>query len=193
MGVKVSDIDRRYEAQLDGFNEITADRTIFDLGSPSSKLRQAGISDKPIRLYGSKLLKKMRLHGFGKKEVRGLSKSLRNPIAVFNTHGKADSFAVLTELKTKDGNLLIALELGKGKTDADLIMVSSIYGKNENNVIRWINGNKMRWVDKKKALKYLHLDAPIAPASNTQELYDAANIINNFRNKEISAKILVVG
>ena len=93
----------------------------------------------------------------------------------------------------KDGNLLIALELGKGKTDADLIMVSSIYGKNENNVIRWINGNKMRWVDKKKALKYLHLDAPIAPASNTQELYDAANIINNFRNKEISEKILVVG
>ena len=41
------------------------------------------------------------------------------------------------------------------------------------------------YIDKEKALNYLHLSAPIAEASNNQELVSATNIVKNFENPTV--------
>ena len=56
------------------------------------------------------------------------------------------------------------------------------HDKRGDSVARWMNDGKMLWVDKKKALDYFSVSAPIAEAQNNQELISTANIIQNFQN-----------
>lgn len=178
-------VNEKFNEQLAEFTEDNADKINFDLGIPSAKLLSAGVADKPIRLHGSKVAKKMKKHGFSIEELHDLPKAVANPIAVFDNLGKEGNRSVLTELKTTNGNFLVAIDLGKG-TEADFDIVSSVFGKKGHSVAAWINKGYMRFVDKKKALNYLHLSAPIAEASDNAELSSAAKVIQDFENPKVS-------
>lgn len=178
-------VNEKFNEQLAEFTEDNADKINFNLGSPSAKLLSAGVADKPIRLHGSKVAKKMKKHGFSIEELHDLPKAVANPIAVFDILGKEGNRSVLTELKTANGNFLVAIDLGKG-TEADFDIVSSVFGKKGHSVTAWINKGYMRFVDKKKALNYLHLSAPIAEASDNAELSSAAKVIQDFENPNVS-------
>ena len=178
-------VNEKFNEQLAEFTEDNADKINFDLGSPSAKLLSAGVADKPIRLHGSKVAKKMKKHGFSIEELHDLPKAVANPIAVFDNLGKEGNRSVLTELKTTNGNFLVAIDLGKG-TEADFDIVSSVFGKKGHSVAAWINKGYMRFVDKKKALNYLHLSAPIAEASDNAEFSSAAKVIQDFENPKVS-------
>ena len=174
-------VNERFNEQLAQFTIDNADKINFNLGNPSAKLLSAGVADKPIRLHGSKVVKKMKKHGFSIEELRDLPKAVANPIAVFDNLGKDGNRSVLTELRTANGNFLVTIDLGKG-TEADFDIVSSVFGKKGHSVATWINKGYMRYVDKKKALNYLHLSAPIAEASDNAELSSAAKVVENFEN-----------
>lgn len=171
----------KFNEQLETFTIGTADRYNFNLGRPSSVLLSAGIENKPIRLHGSKVAKKIRKHGFQATALRDLPKAIAHPIAVFDNLGREGNRSILTELKTDNGNVLVSIDLGRG-TEVDFNIVSSAFGKNSKGVLGWINGGKMKFVDKEKALNYLHLSAPIAEASDNAELLSAANIVKEFEN-----------
>lgn len=171
----------KFNEQLETFTIETADRYNFNLGRPSSVLLSAGIENKPIRLHGSKVAKKIRKHGFQVTALRDLPKAIAHPIAVFDNLGREGNRSILTELKTDNGNVLVSIDLGRG-TEVDFNIVSSAFGKNSKGVLGWINGGKMKFVDKEKALNYLHLSAPIAEASDNAELLSAANIVKEFEN-----------
>lgn len=188
----IKDIDVLFEKDLASYSKITADKIVFHLGRPSRKVLSAGVMDKPMKLYGSKVAKKINKHGYNINELSGLTKAVRNPIAVFKNKIGKGNYSILTSLRTNNGNFLVTLDIGKG-SDANFNIVSSVFGKGHSNVVRWINSGYLRYVDKKKALKYLHLAAPIAAASNIQELYSAAKIINNFRNNNTSGQGFSVG
>ena len=178
-----------FNDELDAFSEDNANRIIFSLGRPSEVLRAAGVPDMPMKLYGSKLLKKIKKHGFDKVALRDLPRAVANPIAVFNNHEQEGNRAILTELHTEQGNVLVAIDLGKG-ADVDFNVVSSVFGKGKNGVVEWINKRQLTYVDEEKALNYLHLAAPIAAASDNQKLSLAANIINGFKNPKLSGENL---
>lgn len=184
-GESLERVNEKFNEQLTEFTEDNADKINFNLGSPSAKLLSAGVADKPIRLHGSKVAKKMKKHGFSIEELHDLPKAVANPIAVFDNLGKEGNRSVLTELKTANGNFLVAIDLGKG-TEADFDIVSSVFGKKGHSVAAWINKGYMRFVDKKKALNYLHLSAPIAEASDNAELSSAAKVIQDFENPKVS-------
>lgn len=171
----------KFNEQLETFTIETADRYNFNLGRPSSVLLSAGIENKPIRLHGSKVAKKIRKHGFPATALRDLPKAIAHPIAVFDNLGREGNRSILTELKTDNGNVIVSIDLGRG-TEVDFNIVSSVFGKNSKGVLGWINGGKMKFVDKEKALNYLHLSAPIAEASDNAELLSAANIVKEFEN-----------
>lgn len=171
----------KFNEQLETFTIETADRYNFNLGRPSSVLLSAGIENKPIRLHGSKVAKKIRKHGFQATALRDLPKAIAHPIAVFDNLGREGNRSILTELKTDNGNVLVSIDLGRG-TEVDFNIVSSAFGKNSKGVLGWINGGKMKFVDKEKALNYLHLSAPIAEASDNAELLSAAKIVKEFEN-----------
>lgn len=182
--VQMQAVNQRFNEQLDSFTEENANAVIFDLGMPSSMLIAGGVPNKPIRLYGSKLLKKIRKHGFSATELSGLPMALANPIAVFNNYQREGNRSVLTELSTADGNFLVSIDIGMG-SDIDFDIVKSVFGKDGDGILNWINKGYLTTVDKEKALAYLRISAPIAEASNKQELDSATKIVENFENPKI--------
>ncbi len=177
----------RFNAELATLTEENAREKILNVGTPSSILLACGIENKPIRLYGAKLLSKVRKHGYDLDDLKNLPLAISEPIAVFNG-SKPNSFAILTELRVGDNNILAALSVGKGGHDVDFNIIASVYDKRGDSVARWVNDGKMLWVDKKKALDYFSVSAPLAEAQNNQELISTANIIQNFQNPKIEAR-----
>ena len=186
---EIERVNAVFNDELDAFSEDNANRIIFSLGRPSEVLRAAGVPDMPMKLYGSKLLKKIKKHGFDKVALRDLPRAVANPIAVFNNRKQEGNRAILTELHTEQGNVLVAINLGKG-ADVDFNVVSSVFGKGKNGVVEWINKRQFTYVDEEKALNYLHLAAPIAAASDNQKLSLAANIVKDFENPKLSGENL---
>ena len=183
----IEEVNKRFNEELKDFTLETADKFIFSLGMPSDVLLAAGVENKPIRLYGSKIAAKMKKHGFDAQELQNLPYAVAHPIAVFDNLSKRGNRSVLTELNTDDGNFLVTIDLGKG-SDVDFDIVSSVFGKRGSSVVEWINKGYLKYVDKEKALNYLHLSAPIAEASENPGLNSAANIIKDFENPNISEK-----
>jgi len=177
-------VEQKFNEQLAGFSEENATAVIFNLGLPSPMLIAGGVVNKPIRLYGGKLLKKMRKHGFVASELKGLPTAIANPIAVFDNYRKPGNRSILTELKTADGNFLVSVDVGAG-SDIDFDIVKTIFGKDGDGILNWINKGYLTVVDKEKALAYLRISAPIAEASNKQELDSATKIVENFENPKI--------
>ena len=72
--------------------------------------------------------------------------------------------------------------MGKGKEDIDFNIVSSVFGKSDNKVVDWINKGYATYINKEKALDYLHHSAPIAEALSNSRLNSATKIVENFEN-----------
>ena len=92
---------------------------------------------------------------------------------------------------------LSALTLGKKGNYVTLSkIVSAEQGRGNgtrfmNDLIKVADG-KMLYADKKKALDYFSVSAPLAEAQNNQELISVTNIIQNFENPKISAKFSLI-
>jgi hypothetical protein len=180
------EINRIFNERLSELTEQNSDNMVLDLGNPSEILLSAGIEDKPMKLYGNKVIKKMKKHGFKLEELRNLPEAVANPIAVFEG-SVPNSHAILTELKTNGENILATISIGKG-SDIDFNIITSAYGKDGGNIQKWINEGKGLYFNKEKALDYLRIPAPIAGAQDSQGLFDIANIVKEFENPTIPNK-----
>lgn len=183
---ELDEVSNRFNAELAQLTEENSDSTIFSLGMPSSELIAGGVAPKLMRLYGNKVIKKMKKHGFALSDLLDLPKAVAQPIAVFSTH-RDGSHAILTELKTEEGNILVTLEVGKGGADIDFNLLTSTYGKSHGKVVQWLNSGKATYINKEKALEYLaSAPAPIAGAKQAQELSLATKVVETFENPELS-------
>ena len=194
------EVNERFNEQLGGLTADNADNVVLSLGRPSKVLLSAGVENKPMTLYGNKVIKKMRKHGFALEELRNLPRAVADPIAVFNNYGENGNRSILTELKTLRGNFLVSVNIGKG-ADVDFNIVSSVFGKGSGNVADWINKGYMTYVDKEKALNYLHHSALRAVTSDSSRLssedpavlsHQSAPIAATAANAEISSVAKVV-
>ena len=93
----------------------------------------------------------------------------------------------LTEIKTSQGNILATIEWGKG-SDAEINIVTSVFGKGEDNIVDRLNKGYARYINKSKALDYLHHSAPIAEALSNPKLVSVAKVVENFKNPEFLSK-----
>lgn len=179
-------VNDEYNRKLAALTEENADKVVLPLGRPSAVLRAAGVADKPMKLYGNKVMKKMRKHGFALTELRDLPRAVAAPIAVFDNYRQDGRRSILTELHTDKGNFLVTIGIGKGQMDADFNIVSSVFGKGEDNIIDWIKRGFGTYYDKEKALDYLHHAALLAVTSDSPRLISAAKVIKDFQNPTIS-------
>ena len=206
----ISLVNEQFNEELSNLTEDNADKVTLDLGNPSPVLLAAGVEDKPMKLYGNKVIKKMKKHGFKLDELRNLPEAVAEPIAVFNNYQKEGNRSILTELETANGNFLVTIDLGKD-ADVDFNIVTSVFGKGDNNIITWINKGYATYIDKQKTLDYLHhsalkavtsdnreekvqeflshQSALIAATAANSELSDATKIVENFENPIIDSEI----
>ncbi|MDE5980513.1 MAG: hypothetical protein K2G61_00925, partial [Bacteroidaceae bacterium] len=183
--VDMEDVNRKFNEELETLTPENADRIILNLGRPSAVLRAGGVQDKPMKLYGNKVMKKMRKHGFKLDELRNLPEAMADPIAVFKNYGKEGNRSILTELSTEQGNFLVTLTLGEGH-DVDFNVITSVFGKGESNIVDWIKKGFATYINKEKALNYLHHSALKAVTSDNQELSSATKVVENFENPALS-------
>ena len=180
------EVNEQFNRELAGLTEENADTKIFNLGSPSSILLSAGVEDKPMKLYGNKVIKKMKKHGFALEELQDLPKAVANPIAVFNNYQREGNRTILTELRSQEKNIMVAVTLGKNGVDVDFNIVSSVFGKGSTNIVDWISKGYLAYVDKEKALNYLHFsERNISEAADNPKLFSAAKIVKDFVNPNI--------
>lgn len=172
----------KFNEQLETLTENNADSVVLSLGRPSDILQSAGVKNKPMKLYGNKVMKKMRKHGFALDDLHDLPRAVADPIAVFNNYGEDGNRSILTELRTQQGNFLVSVNIGKD-ADIDFNIVRSVFGKGDENVVDWINKGLATYINKEKALSFLsHQSAPIAATAANAELLSAAKIVKEFEN-----------
>ena len=178
----LEEVNARFNEELDGLTEENADGKVLSLGRPSVVLRSAGVVDKPMKLYGNKVMKKMRKHGFALEELRNLPNAVAAPIAVFDNYNDKRNRSILTELRTTQGNFLVTITIGKD-ADVDFNIVTSVFGKRDESIVDWFNKGYATYINKEKALAFLsHQSAPIAATAANAELNSAAKVVENFEN-----------
>lgn len=183
IGEGLSEVNEKFNEDLSRLTEANADSITLSLGKPSQILVAAGVIDKPMKLYGNKVIKKMKKHGFELEELRDLPRAVAEPIAVFNNYGEDGNRAILTELKTADRHILVSLVVGKDGVDADFNIVSSVFGKGQDNIVDWITKGYLTYINKEKALQYLHFsESSIPEASNPERLSTATKVVKEFVN-----------
>lgn len=183
IGEGLSEVNEKFNEDLSRLTNENADSITLSLGRPSRILLAAGVIDKPMKLYGNKVIKKMKKHGFELEELRDLPRAVAEPIAVFNNYGEDGNRAILTELKTADRHILVSLVVGKDGVDADFNIVSSVFGKGQDNIVDWITKGYLTYINKEKALQYLHFsESSIPEASNPERLSTATKVVKEFVN-----------
>ena len=161
------------------------DKSVLMLGSPSQVLLSTGIKNKPMKLYGTKLIAKAKKHGYEPADIKNLPSAVASPLAVF-TGSHPGTFDILTVLKIKGNNVLVSISPSNDVNDVDFNIISSVYDKKANSVLRWINEGKGLYYNKEKALTYLRHSTPIVETTDKQELDSAAKIVNSIDNPKLS-------
>ena len=186
---ELEEANQRFNEELENLTEENADKITLWLGNPSDVLLSSGIENKPLKLYGNKVIKKMKKHGFALDELRDLPKAVADPIAVFDNYQREGNRTILTELRSQEKNIMVAVTLGKNGVDVDFNTVSSVFGKGSSNVVDWISKGYLAYVDKEKALNYLHFsERNISEAADNSRLSSAANIVKSFENPTNSSE-----
>lgn len=171
-----TELDKAFNEKLSTLNDENKDKVVFDLGRPSKILLDAGVSDKPMKLHGNKVIKKQKKHGFDLSELKGLPSAIADPIAVFDNYNKDDNRSILTELRTEQGNFLVALDLGKDG-DIDFNIIRSVFGKGKEKVSTWLQRGIATYINNQKVKDFLsHPSAPIAAAAAKLSPSDAAKL-----------------
>ena len=182
----INKVNDRFNEELGRLIEENKDKIILSLGSPSAVLLSAGIDNKPMKLYGNKVIKKMKKHGFTLEELKDLPRAVADPIAVFDNYQLDGNRTILTELQSQGKNIMVAVTLGKDGVDVDFNIVSSVFGKGEDNIVDWLNKGYARYINKEKALNYLHhSDRHISEALSNPRLVSAAKVVQNFENPSV--------
>ena len=185
---ELQSVNKAFNEALDELKAENAQQSRLELGNPSAELLSVGVPNKPIILYGNKLLKKSRLHGFALEALHDLPLAIQHPIAIFQG-SHPDSFATLLSLQLNGHHVLASIEINK-KGEADFNIISSVFGKEDKGVVKWILDGKLLRVDKEKAQTYISASALHADATSKNELTSAAKIVESFDNPSIEVENL---
>ena len=183
--------NQRLQQQIDG---ILPKNFIYELGMPSVALLRAGIDDLPIELASSRLVDKsmQENHPFELTEVFNLPQAIQQPLAVFRSATKIGAYVILTELKHKGKNFVVAMHVRPNKRHIEINDIRSIHYRKQLNIIGWIADelgvyfcpNFMeRWLIPTK--KELLSKPQYNSAEVRKQLSSAANVVKRFYSQNI--------
>ena len=136
----VENYNRQFNEDLQDFIDGKLPKNhIFDLGDTSELMQKCGLENLPIELVASKLNDK-RLqsnHVYDVNKLKDLVKAINNPLAVFRSLTRHNRFVIMTDIKDRRENFILAIE--KRYESSDWVYdVRSIYPKNPNGILSWL-------------------------------------------------------
>ncbi|MFA7543643.1 MAG: hypothetical protein WCY84_04645, partial [Candidatus Cloacimonadaceae bacterium] len=158
------DANRRFNEGLANYDPLKHRTRKYSLGYPGAILRESGIGEKEIWIRGSTMQDKSSTskHPFDLQELRDLPMRINDPIFVMdsvspNLNDADNTKTILTEIRTKTGNLLAILRATQIRGGIEISQIVSIYPKKNAGVIGWLNENQdaFLFINKEKALKLL--------------------------------------
>ena len=143
----------------------------IDLGTTPEVLKLVGVPDGKVRISGGVIEKAVvsyldrhnsydeSRHAIRPEDLKRLPANLNDPIAVFKSATRADSFVVLTELMERESGrdkpVIAALHLKKGKRGLDLVDIASVYGRSNRQLVRAFDTDLL-YLNKQKGQQFLN-------------------------------------
>lgn len=142
------------------------------LGTTPDVLQMLGVPQGKVRISGGTIEKAMakyigRSHNYDQNDhwvrpgdLKQLQSQMNDPIAIFQSATNAHSLVVLTELYEYEDNkekpmiAVLHINKGKGKHGADLINVSSVYGRSDMQLVRAFDTDLL-YANEKKVQDFL--------------------------------------
>jgi hypothetical protein len=156
---------------------------IYALGRAGTILISAGIFDLDIELHSGRLKEKTAQanHPFNLADMRNLPSAIQNPLAVFDSATRPGSFVVLTELKQRNVNYVVALQGNKPKGNTRINDLRSIHPRDGRQVANWISKGLMKYADKNRMADWVSKQR--CNSAEVKNLFDhSLNIIKNIKN-----------
>lgn len=94
-------------------------------------------------------------HDLTREQMLQLPEALHNPILIVDSATQAHSLAILTAIRTDEGNVLVALHLDKNTMRGTHHVIASAYGKKSGSmIVEQMKAGRMRFLNKKRALAW---------------------------------------
>lgn len=119
-------------------------------------LVKLGAKQLPITITKEVIKKAIEKHKLTPDLIKDLPKELHDPIMVFDSATVPNSFVIMTELRGKNGNIVVAIHLSRQEQNHIVNKIASVYGKDRDKTfIEWIEKGLLRYYNKSKSQIWL--------------------------------------
>ncbi|UXZ05106.1 LPD1 domain-containing protein [Moraxella nasicaprae] len=195
----------RFNSSIDKVIGGSYGRGYVPMGRTPDVLKILGVPDTKVRIKEQHLEKVMAIHlGIpdGKYEtphnvtpdtLRKIPSEIHNPIAVFKSSTRDNSYLTLTEQheqKATTGEnspIAVIFNVNAGKDEIDIINIGSIYGRSQNQLVKDFTENLL-YINTEKGQKFLNTERLQLPWDFTS---DTSNLSQDYKTeKDLSQYIL---
>lgn len=157
--VQALETDRaQWEKELDDVlsNGVKDPTTPLKVCSMPEILSAMGITGRNLVMSPGVIEKVMHgKHDLTREQMLELPEALHNPILIVDSATQAHSLAILTAIRTDEGNVLVALHLDKNTRQGIHHVIASAYGKQSGTMlIEQMKAGHTRFINKKRALAW---------------------------------------
>lgn len=165
--------EQQWKSSLNNYlTKGVTDRAMpIKMSSAPNVLQALGFSDRDIVITPSTLDKVMGgKHNLDRSHIERLAAAIHDPIMIVDSATQAGAIVVLTEVKTAEGNVIAAIHLDKQERGGFYHVVASAYNKKSPWMfVEQIKANKLRYIEKKRALAWARENRLQLPALSSQK------------------------
>ena len=194
-----------FEKLIDNYeNTKNNPRKLNLIGNIPPVMKAIGISEQPIEIENSVIEKALRPepiypadkqgHNLSRDDIREIPNLLANPIMVFKSNTRKDSYIFFTERKDfENRSIIIPLAADKRKGRLVINEITSIYGrKNEYNFVNDnIDNQNLIYFDKKRCIEWEQKNRRENVATQKQYLGERFSKLNGYINNILTKENLV--
>lgn len=129
--------------------------TMLYLGKPCNILKNASIPNLNIVLTQSVIRRKTEKHDYSINKLKDLPIYINDPIMIFSSQTREDAKVILTEIKQKGKNFVVAIQLSKTRINIQINDIRSIHRRQNDQIFNWIEKGSIIYINEKKSLKWL--------------------------------------
>ena len=143
-----------FDLELEKLNEgKLPDSHVFNLGKPGEILQNCGFpAEHRIELAASRLRMKANQgnHPFDILDIKGLTKALQEPVAVFEYGDKKKSQNVIVNLEKDGKNFLVGVFFNQIRDGFEVSSIRGLFNRDNMDWMHWIQQGKMIYGNKEK-------------------------------------------
>ncbi|MEE0886973.1 MAG: hypothetical protein UIB61_08700 [Treponema sp.] len=143
-----------FDLELEKLNEgKLPDSHVFNLGKPGEILQNCGFpAEHRIELAASRLRMKANQgnHPFDILDIKGLTKALQEPVAVFEYGDKNKSQNVIVNLEKDGKNFLVGVFFNQIRDGFEVSSIRGLFNRDNMDWMHWIQQGKMIYGNKEK-------------------------------------------